>query len=167
MDECDDLTKLRLVGESVRHRMFADTSKMSKSVSEFLLGRFSEVEEILTWALFRNERLEGRIEELNVRLKEAVSRSCSSIKGTSYDSVAARTPVAPMVVAVPKAVTPTSYALMVRDIAESDYNEPVKAKLKKFSGKAASVRIQVMRKVWRGAVVVEVRSEEDQETIRT
>lgn len=96
-----ELMCMRAIGLRLRKFLFNETSKVSKSASEFILNCVGEYEKQLMRMLAKNERLQGRLDECVSRVGRNVApQSVCGTAGVSFASIAARN--------VPKGVNGTN-----------------------------------------------------------
>ncbi|OAD54517.1 hypothetical protein WN48_06681 [Eufriesea mexicana] len=83
----EDLNAMRVIGDKIRRFVFTEGNRVSKTAGEFILNCVSEYECQLVSMLAKNERLCGRLEECEKRMRQGVDvterRSFASVAGRS------------------------------------------------------------------------------------
>lgn len=145
-EDLDDLSSMKKIGDSLRRYLLTDSSKVSKTACDFIMGKVSEYEELIMRTMLNNERLTGQLEE--VRKQKPVP-----VISTSYAGVVASAKVKPSAtpakspkISVP-VVPPQRFAVVVTSIEPGQDGDMVKKSIaSKVQCKLPNVRIKSLTK---------------------
>ena len=169
----DELNALRVTGNKIRKCIFAD--KVTKAMSECVMGCVSEYEELMMRMIAKNERLIGRIDECEKMLtqKEMMSASASyaSVAGKSV-CVGGSSQDERVCAAAP--VKEKTYAVVVKAKENKKWwsslvkmlSDEVKERVMKNVAGTLNVRVKAVRKTRSGGLAIEAASESDVKKLR-
>ncbi|CAK9816194.1 Uncharacterized 50 kDa protein in type I retrotransposable element R1DM [Anthophora plagiata] len=162
----DEMNVMREISAKLRKYVFAESNRVSKVTSEFLLNCVSEYEEQVVRLLNKNERLQGRLDECKERERryesERVSRaSYASVTGVTGVSGAKR-------VSVSEKPRERTFAVVVKakDASVSMTSEQVKEKVMRDVSAQLDVRVKAVRKTRSGGVAIEAVTAKDMQMLR-
>lgn len=88
-----ELMCMKAIELRLRKFLFNESSKVSKSASEYILNCVGKYEEQLMRMLAKNERLQGKLDECLSRVSRDVAQSVCEVADASCASVAGKEPV--------------------------------------------------------------------------
>ena len=164
----DELNALRSISSKIRKCIFTD--KVTKAVSECVMGCVGEYEELMMRMIAKNERLSGRIDECEKMFAQKEMMSASA----SYASVAGKSVVCVSGssrderVSAAASVKEKTYAVVVKAKDESVKmsSDEVKERVMKNVAGSLNVRVKAVRKTRSGGLAIEAASECDIKTLR-
>lgn len=162
----DEVSEMSSVSAKLRKYVFAEANRISKAGSEFILQCASDYEKMLVRMMMKNERLEGRIDEYEKRMKErvSVSKSYASVSGSSVSVPrVSGTDRKKSVTDVSERVKERTYAVVVKPMDENVRmsSEQVKESVMKNVSGELNVRVRAVRKTRNGGVAIEAASEKE------
>lgn len=173
VEERDELSRMRMIGERLRKVVFSESNRVNKIVTEGILSCVSEYEECMMRMLCENERLKGRLEECR---KVPVSADMSPVQGgneRSYARVAAAGGSTGVNVRSERMIPPVrvperKYAVVIKPVDENSKltSEQVKEKVMNEVSKSLNVRVRAVRKTRNGGIAVETVSENELKRMR-
>lgn len=167
-EELMELREMRKIGEKLRKFLFMEANRVSKAVSEFVLGCVSEYEECVMRTIGKNERLAGCLEECRKNLDEHVcvseSRSFANVVGKNVTGVPDRV----MSDGASERIKPKSFAVVVKAMDENEKmtSEQVKEKVMRGVSGSLNVRVKAVRKTRSGGLAIEAASAREMEMLK-
>lgn len=161
--DMDDTACLKMIGTKLRKFLFADSSKVSKAASEFILNCVGEYEEMMVRLIGKNERLQGRLDECLRRadLSATDGRSYASVCRKEGETQMSGEKVVDNGVNVRNEMRERSYAVIVRANDAKMSSEQVKEKVMRNVSKELNVRVRAVRKTRSGGIAIETASENE------
>lgn len=164
--DVNDMASMRLIGVKLRKYLFVESSKVSKSASEYILNCVGEYEEQMMSLISKNERLQGRIDEYERRLDSDVIQggvnSYACVAGRVRDKSVSAAGMSPDM-NTGKDTKVRSFAVVIRpkntDVKMT--SEQVKEKVMRDVSKVLNVRVRAVRKTRSDGIAIETASESE------